>query len=101
MGVPEVGADPLRGEGAADPPPPPVARELWAATPPLAGLAGRAPPPPPPPLFWSLRPLWVLMPWETRAAGELIRAAAWAPSVACLRLVRAPWISSPKPGTKR
>lgn len=100
MGVPEVGADPLRGEGAADPPPPPVVRELWAATPPLAGLAGRAPPPPPP-LFWSLRPLWVLMPWETRAAGELIRAAAWAPSVACLRLVRAPWISSPKPGTKR
>ena len=34
-------------------------------------------------------------------AGELISAAACEPSVACLRLVRAPWISSPKPGTKR
>ncbi|MYV61585.1 hypothetical protein GTW37_21285, partial [Streptomyces sp. SID4931] len=50
-GVAEVGAEPLRGEGAAegtDPPPtppppplPPEGRELWAATPPLAGLAGR------------------------------------------------------------
>ncbi|GAA3095725.1 hypothetical protein GCM10020254_46240 [Streptomyces goshikiensis] len=68
------------------------------------GLAGReAPPPPPPspPARWAPRLLWVLMPWETREAGELMTAAAWAPSVALLRLERAEAISSPKPGTKR
>src|SRR6478735_4221326 len=37
-GVPEVGADPLRGEGAVEAP-----REPCAATPPLIGLAGRPP----------------------------------------------------------
>src|SRR5215470_2152969 len=102
-GVPLVGL--VRGGGATeDPPPPPpdwVGRELCAATPPETGLAGRAPPPPPPlspPPCWP-RVLWVLMPWATRLAGELMTAAAWEPSVACLRPVRAEAISSPKPGT--
>lgn len=66
------------------------------------GLAGRgAALPPPSPPRWAPRLLWVLMPWETREAGELMTAAAWAPSVALLRPARAEAISSPKPGTKR
>ncbi len=51
--------------------------------------------------FWWLRVLWALMPCETSAAGEEMTAAACAPSVACLRFVRAAAMSSPKPGTKR
>ncbi len=79
-------------------------RELCAATPPATASAGRdwppcapwAPPSPP-----DLRELWVLMPWDTSAAGEEIMAAAWLPSVARPLFVRAETISSPKPGTKR
>ncbi|GDY84706.1 hypothetical protein SAVCW2_39050 [Streptomyces avermitilis] len=96
----------LRGGGAAeepDPPPPFDGRELCAAIPPDAALAGRGEddwPPPPPPLL-SARVLWVLMPWATRVAGELMTAAAL-PSAPCMmRLLREFAISSPKPGTKR
>lgn len=96
----------LAGRGAAEgtaPPPPLDGRLLWAATPPEIGLDGRAPPPdedwPPPPSF--VRALWVLMPWATMVAGELMTAAAL-PSAPCMmRLLRPPAISSPKPGTKR
>lgn len=94
-----------RGGGAvagAEPPPPPEdPRELWAATPPETGFEGRAPLLPPPPPLLSARVLWVLMPWATRVAGELMAAAAL-PSAPCMmRLLRPLAISSPKPGTKR
>src|SRR5690606_22900122 len=92
-----------RGAGAAEgtDPPPFAGRELWAATPPEAGLDGRGPEDWPPPASWPARVLWVLMPWATRVAGELMTAAAL-PSAPCMmRLLREPAMSSPKPGTKR
>ncbi len=56
--------------------------------------------PPPVPLL-SARVLWVLMPWATRVAGELMTAAALFSAPRMMRLLRPAAISSPKPGTKR
>lgn len=78
-----------------------MGRLLWAAMPPPTAFAGRAALL----LLLSLpglpRALWVLMPCDTRAAGELMTAAARFSTPPWRRLFREAAISSPKPGTNR